>query len=160
MADFGGSDVEAFRAEVRDWLEANFPKELAEDVAAQTAKMQAQPESQAARTWRERMGEKGWGTPTWPAEYGGGGLSGQEARVLQQEMNRAGAFNALSFGMGITMVGPTILDYGTEAQKKTHLPPIIKGEVRWCIGYSEPMRRSRTSGPRRAPGWRRTSRRR
>jgi alkylation response protein AidB-like acyl-CoA dehydrogenase len=84
------------------------------------------------------MGEKGWGTPTWPAEYGGGGLSVPQARVLQQEMARAGAFSPMGFGMGVSMIGPTILDYGTEAQKRTHIPPIVKGEVRWCLGYSEP----------------------
>jgi alkylation response protein AidB-like acyl-CoA dehydrogenase len=88
--------------------------------------------------WRKAIGEKGWATPTWPTEYGGGGLSVAQARVLQQEMAKAGAFNPLMFGMGITMIGPTILDYGTEAQKKTHIPRIARGEVRWCVGYSEP----------------------
>ena len=54
-------------------------------------------------------------------------------------MARAGAFNPLlSFGMGVTMIGPTILDYGTEDQKQRHIPPIVRGEVRWCVGYSEP----------------------
>jgi len=84
------------------------------------------------------MAEKGWGTPTWPKEYGGGGLSGPQAQVLQQEMNRIGGFNPLAAGMGISMVGPTILEYGTEAQKRRHIPKICKGEVRWCLGYSEP----------------------
>ena len=58
--------------------------------------------------------------------------------MLQQEMGRAGAFNPMVQGMGITMIGPTILDYGTEAQKLEHIPRIVKGEVRWCVGYSEP----------------------
>jgi alkylation response protein AidB-like acyl-CoA dehydrogenase len=88
--------------------------------------------------WKRRMGAKGWGTPTWPAAYGGGGLSPQKARVLQQEMSRIGAFNPLMAGMGVTMIGPTILDYGTEAQKRRHIPPIVRGDVRWCVGYSEP----------------------
>jgi alkylation response protein AidB-like acyl-CoA dehydrogenase len=84
------------------------------------------------------MAARGWGTPTWPREYGGGGLSPMAARVLQQEMDRLGAFNPLSIGMGISMVGPTILEYGTEQQKRKHIPPIVRGEVRWCLGYSEP----------------------
>ena len=88
--------------------------------------------------WRKAIGEKGWAVPTWPKELGGGGLSKGEARVLQQEMARIGAFNPLLFGMGITMIGPTIMDYGTEAQKKQHIPPIARGEVQWCVGYSEP----------------------
>ena len=88
--------------------------------------------------WRKAIGEKGWATPTWPAQYGGGGLSGPQARVLQQEMAKAQAFNPLLFGMGVTMIGPTILDYGTEAQKAQHIPPIVRGEVQWCVGYSEP----------------------
>jgi alkylation response protein AidB-like acyl-CoA dehydrogenase len=137
MADFGASDVEAFRAEAREWLEANFPKELAADPMGQVAKMQGQAESEAARTWRERMGAKGWGVPTWPAEYGGGGLSRQQARVLGEEMARIGARNPIG-GMGVMMFGPTLIEYGTEALKRQHLPGIIKGEVRWCQGYSEP----------------------
>jgi alkylation response protein AidB-like acyl-CoA dehydrogenase len=90
-------------------------------------------------TWRTRLADKGWTTPTWPTEYGGGGLTVLKARVLEQEMGKIGAFNPIhSIGMGITMIGPTILDYGTPEQKKRHIPPIVKGEVRWCVGYSEP----------------------
>ena len=137
MADFGGADTEAFRAQAREWLAANFPKKLAKDPLAQVAKMQGQPESDAARTWRERMGAKGWGTPTWPAEYGAGGLSRAEARVLAEEMAAIGARNPIG-GMGVMMFGPTLIEYGTEALKRQHLPGIISGEVRWCQGYSEP----------------------
>ncbi|MCC7267186.1 MAG: acyl-CoA dehydrogenase family protein [Caulobacteraceae bacterium] len=137
MADFGGdTDLEAFRAEARGWLDANFPKSLRGDTGAALMDGPA-PEGDMA-AWKTAMGEKGWGTPTWPAEYGGGGLSPQQARVLQQEMARIGAFNPLTAGMGVTMIGPTIMDYGTEEQKRKHLPPIIRGEVRWAVGYSEP----------------------
>jgi alkylation response protein AidB-like acyl-CoA dehydrogenase len=83
------------------------------------------------------MADKGWGAPTWPTEYGGGGLSGAQARVLQREMARVGAENPVA-GMGTSMFGPTLLEYGTEAQKKRHIPPIVRGELRWCEGYSEP----------------------
>ena len=136
MADFGADvDLEAFRTEARTWLEANFPPALK---GAGMMAMAEGPQSGDLKLWRERIGAKGWATPTWPTEYGGGGLSTQQARVLSQEMGRVGAFNPLMFGMGITMIGPTILDYGTDEQKKTHLPPIVRGEVQWCVGYSEP----------------------
>ncbi|MCB1693384.1 MAG: acyl-CoA dehydrogenase family protein, partial [Pseudomonadales bacterium] len=96
--------------------------------------------TEAADTWRKRMAEKGWIAPTWPKEYGGGGLSHAEARVVAEELHKAGAFNPIPIvaGMGVTMVGPTILEYGTEEQKKKHLPGICSGAVRWCLGYSEP----------------------
>ncbi|HEY8616342.1 acyl-CoA dehydrogenase family protein [Phenylobacterium sp.] len=139
MADFGGDvDLEAFRAEARGWLKENFPESLAGKAGLAMAMMEGLKPEGDLKLWKERIGAKGWGTPTWPTEYGGGGLSNAQARVLQQEMARAGAFNPLTFGMGVTMIGPTILDYGTEEQKRKHIPPIVKGEVRWCVGYSEP----------------------
>ncbi len=138
MADFGG-DVEVFRAEARAWLEANFPEEFKRDPSRQLAMAAvfADDESAEAKTWRTAMGEKGWGTPTWPAEYGGGGLSRQEARVLHEEMAKIGARNPIG-GMGVMMFGPTLIENGTPELKAQHLPGIIKGEVRWCQGYSEP----------------------
>jgi alkylation response protein AidB-like acyl-CoA dehydrogenase len=138
MADFGGPDLEAFRAEAKEWLEANFPKSLGKDVAAQTAAMMS-PEAPTGdqAVWKERMGAKGWGTPTWPKAYGGGGLSPQEARVLAQEMAKIGAVNPIG-GMGVGMFGPTLLEYGTEEQKKKYIPDIVTGKIRWCQGFSEP----------------------
>ncbi|WP_312165582.1 acyl-CoA dehydrogenase family protein [Phenylobacterium sp.] len=139
MADFGSDlGLEDFRAEARAWLEANFPASLRGKPGVAAALMDGAPAEGDVLLWKTRMGEKGWGTPTWPAEYGGGGLSGQQARVLGQEMAKIGAFNPLTFGMGVTMIGPTILDYGTEEQKRRHIPPIVRGDVRWCVGYSEP----------------------
>jgi len=138
MADFGAdTELEAFRAEAAAWLAENFPSSLKGKAALANAEGTGPSGGDFAK-WKKAIGEKGWGTPTWPREYGGGGLSVAEARVLQQEMAKAGAFNPLTFGMGVTMIGPTILDYGTEEQKRTHIPPIVKGEVRWCVGYSEP----------------------
>ena len=84
-----------------------------------------------------RHGEKGWTAPTWPAEYGGGGLTVDEAKVLQEELLAIRANPAIQ-GMGFSMIGPTLLDFGTEAQKAEHLPKIVSGEIRWCQGYSEP----------------------
>ncbi|MDZ7826191.1 MAG: acyl-CoA dehydrogenase family protein [Gammaproteobacteria bacterium] len=90
--------------------------------------------------WRQRLAEQGWGAPTWPTEYGGAGLDHARARVVAQEMGRIGAVNPIPTlaGMGVTMVGPTILEYGTEDQKARHLPGIASGAVRWCLGLSEP----------------------
>ena len=134
MADFGG-DVETFRAEAKDWLAANFPPSLKNEEVAMAAAVG--PLQGDAKLWRDRMGEKGWGTPTWPKQYGGGGLTPAEARVLQSEMNKIGARNPIG-GMGTMMFGPTLLEYGNEEQKQRHIPPIVKGELRWCQGYSEP----------------------
>ncbi|HEX4182594.1 MAG TPA: acyl-CoA dehydrogenase family protein [Caulobacteraceae bacterium] len=139
MADFGAdAELEAFRAEARAWLEANFPSSLQRRGGGPAEDGEVAPSGDLL-LWRQRIGAKGWATPTWPAQYGGGGLSNPQARVLQQEMARVGAFNPfLGEGMGVTMIGPTILDYGTEEQKQRHIPPICRGDVRWCVGYSEP----------------------
>ena len=139
MADDVGAelDLEAFRAEAREWLEANFPPALRGKSMANELQDGDTP-SADLMLWRQRIGDKGWATPMWPKTYGGGGLSVKASRVLQQEMAKAGAFNPLMFGMGITMIGPTLLDYGTEEQLAQHLPGIIKGTARWCVGYSEP----------------------
>jgi alkylation response protein AidB-like acyl-CoA dehydrogenase len=138
MADFGGTDLDAFRSEAREWLEANFPASLRRDPSPVTdaEASGAQLEGDAA-LWKEHMGAKGWGTPTWPANLGGGGLSRAEAKVLAEEMARIGAPNPIG-GMGVIMFGPTLLEYGNEAQLKRHIPPIVKGELRWCQGFSEP----------------------
>ena len=138
MADFGADlELEDFRAGARAWLDANFPAAL-KGKGGMMASEGPQSGDADLKAWKAAIGEKGWATPTWPTQYGGGGLSAPQARVLGQEMAKAGAFNPLTFGMGITMIGPTIMDYGTDAQKTMHLPPIIRGEVQWCVGYSEP----------------------
>jgi len=137
MADFGADDTEAFRAEAKAWLEETFPKALAKDPTAQLARMSGGQESPEALAWRKAMGAKGWGVPTWPKEWGGGGLSRAEARVLAEEMAAIGARNPIG-GMGVMMFGPTLLEYGTEALKRQHMPGIVSGDVRWCQGYSEP----------------------
>lgn len=128
---------EAFRAEVRAFLAAHFPPELKGKSNMLAAVEGPTRESPAQKAWREAMGSRGWGTPTWPKEYGGGGLTRKQARILEEEMARAGAFNPIG-GMGVMMFGPTLLEYGSEAQKAEHLPPICRGEIRWCQGYSEP----------------------
>ena len=137
MADFGG-EQEAFRLEAREWLQANVPTSLVGKADAITdAFMGGGKPTGDMDLWRRRMGEKGWGAPTWPKQYGGGGLTPAEARVLQQEMAAMGVANPI-VGMGTSMFGPTLLEYGTEEQKQRHIPPIVRGELRWCQGYSEP----------------------
>ncbi len=129
MADFGG-DIEAFRAEARGWLEANFPPSLKTEAGRRAG-------GADAKLWRERVANKGWGAPAWPKAYGGGGLSRPEARALAEELGRIGAYNPIG-GLGIMSIGPTILELGTEDQKTRHLPGIARGEKEWCQGYSEP----------------------
>ena len=130
------SDLEAFRAEARKWLEANFPPSLKGANALSFMEGFGSKDPDFLK-WKKAMGEKGWGIATWPAQWGGGGLSKAQARVLNQEMNRIGAFNPIG-GMGVGMFGPTLLEYGNDEQKKKHMPGIAHGTVRWCQGYSEP----------------------
>jgi alkylation response protein AidB-like acyl-CoA dehydrogenase len=137
IADFGGAENDAFRIEAREWLAENFPPSLRADPAAQMAAMMGQTPSPDVALWTRRMGETGWGTPTWPKAYGGGGLSRPEARVLAEEMAAIGARTPIG-GMGVMMLGPTLLEYGTETQKQRHNPHIVRGETRWRQGYSEP----------------------
>jgi alkylation response protein AidB-like acyl-CoA dehydrogenase len=135
------ADLEKFRAETRAWLEANCPLEMRKPVTSEedtfwggcNAKFSSEPQ----RVWFERMRDKGWTAPHWPREYGGGGLDGEEAKIVRQEMAAIGARLPLS-SFGISMLGPALLKYGTEAQKKEHLPKITAGLIRWCQGYSEP----------------------
>jgi len=137
MADFGADvELEPFRAEVAGWIAANFPPALQGQTMLAAAEITR--DDADLKAWRKAFGATGWSAPTWPKEYGGAGLTPAHARVISQELAKAGAFNPLLFGMGITMIGPTILDYGAEAQKQTHIPRIVKGEVQWCVGYSEP----------------------
>jgi alkylation response protein AidB-like acyl-CoA dehydrogenase len=135
MADFGG-ELDAFRTEARGWLEANFPASL-KGRGLLMYQEGGLPDDPEVKAWVQRMGDKGWGTPTWPKAYGGGGLSAAEAKVLQQEMSRIGAWSPIG-GMGVMMFGPTLLEYGTEEQKQRHIPSIVKAEIRWCQGFSEP----------------------
>jgi alkylation response protein AidB-like acyl-CoA dehydrogenase len=130
------TDLEAFRADARAWLKANFPASLAGKGRMMADEGGPSLESDFTR-WKTAMGGKGWGTPTWPRQYGGGGLSNAEARVLQEEMGRIGAFSPIG-GMGVMMFGPTLLEYGNEEQKRKHVPGIVTGTVWWCQGYSEP----------------------
>lgn len=135
------SDLEQFRAETRAWLEDNCPADMripmkSEEEACWGGR-NFEYSSEGQKLWMERMGARGWTVPIWPKEYGGGGLSKAEAKILASEMRRIGARNPLS-SFGIWMLGPALLKFGSEEQKKEHLPKIARGEIRWCQGYSEP----------------------
>ena len=132
--------AEAFRTEVRSWLEENCPPSMRTPMPEEETVWGGRnahfpnPES---KLWLERMASRGWTAPTWPEAYGGGGLDADQNRILQQELGRIQARPALnSFGIG--MLGPALLEYANEQQKQQFLPPIVAGEIRWCQGYSEP----------------------
>ncbi|MEE4299169.1 MAG: acyl-CoA dehydrogenase family protein [Pseudomonadales bacterium] len=129
-------EIEDFRAEARAWIEENCPAGARGpgQIANGSTRIELEPD---VRTWLERCVERGWTTPGWPTEYGGGGLEPRLAQVVAQEMAAARARPPLQ-GMGTTMIGPTLLEFGTEAQKQRHLPKIVRGELQWCQGYSEP----------------------
>ena len=132
--------LDAFREEARAWLEENCPPTMRTPMPADEypgGGRNAKYKNPETKLWLDRMGEKGWTVPTWPKQFGGGGLDAMEARVLQEEMARIGARPAHQ-GMGISMIGPALLEYGNEEQKAEHLPKIAKGEIWWCQGYSEP----------------------
>ncbi|MCK5912115.1 MAG: acyl-CoA dehydrogenase family protein, partial [Caulobacter sp.] len=140
MADFGGTELDTFRAETRAWLEANYPKSLSAPMAEDEAPWGGRKmvwKNPDAKLWLDRMAERGWTAPMWPKEYGGGGLSKAQNKVLEQELRRLKARPAL-MSFGIWMLGPVLLEYATEEQKQRFLPPIVRGEIRWCQGYSEP----------------------
>ena len=128
--------IETFREETRTWLEENCPEEM-RNLSFHWEDAHEVYATDIADVWRQRMAERGWIAPTWPKEYGGGGLNREEATVLSQEMARIKATPASS-GMGLSMIGPTLLEFGTEEQKQRHLPSICDGTINWCQGYSEP----------------------
>ena len=130
-----------FRQEVRDWLEANCPEAMRSpyhseaDVCWGGRDFVFQSEDQ--RLWLERMASRGWTAPSWPREYGGGGLGREHSKVLKEELARIHARPPL-MSFGISMLGPALLKFGSEELKQQHLPLIIRGEIRWAQGYSEP----------------------
>ena len=135
------TDLDTFRSETRAWLEANCPAEMRKPVKSDKdvcwGGRRFAPSSPAQKQWLDVMGQRGWTVPDWPKEYGGGGLSPAETKILREEMRSLGARSPL-YSFGISMLGPALLKYGNEEQKLEHLPKIARGEIRWCQGYSEP----------------------
>jgi alkylation response protein AidB-like acyl-CoA dehydrogenase len=141
MADFGG-DAEAFRTDLRAWLEANYPAALKDpkapvDPEAMWGGRAFDGSDDLQIQWLRAASAKGLTAPTWPTQYGGGGLTAEQARIVEQELSR-GRYRPPLASFGVWMLGPVLLEYGNEAQKAEHLPKITAGQIRWCQGYSEP----------------------
>ena len=134
------SELDTFRSESRAWLEANCPESMRvppTDTNSCWGGRNWEFASEDQKLWLDRMVEKGWTVPTWPRKYGGADLNREQSAVLVEEMTRLGCLPPLS-SFGIWMLGPALLKFGTEELKQQHLPPIARGEIRWCQGYSEP----------------------
>jgi alkylation response protein AidB-like acyl-CoA dehydrogenase len=117
-----------FRIEVRSWLEANLPLAL----RGRTAR----PPPAELMPWYKALSRKGWIAPHWPKHYGGMGATLNEQIIMTEELARIGAPQLPA--QGLNHIGPILMEFGTEAQKVQHLPPIIAGTVIWAQGYSEP----------------------
>ena len=137
LGELNEVDEQHFRADVAEWLSANFPRSLAHKTAQHfwaSASTKVDPDFDL---WLSRVVEKRWSAPTWPQEYGGGGLSKKHAKIIAEEMARIGAFDP-NRTYGAMMLGPTLLEFANEEQKRRFVPPIARGEARWCQGFSEP----------------------
>lgn len=134
------TDLDTFRGEIRSWLDDNCPPSMRtptpenEVVWGGLKEPFHNPES---KTWLDNMASRGFTAPTWPKEYGGGGLSPDENKILQEELRRISARPALN-SFGLWMLGPALLEFASEEQKKQYIPDIVNGRIRWCQGYSEP----------------------
>jgi len=129
--------IDDFRAQTRAWLAQNCPPGARGPGQIPTGSTKIKIEDPDTKLWLTRMAERGWTAPMWPKAYGGGGLTKEQYVVLIEEMRRIDA-RAPLMGMGTSMIGPTLLELGTEDQKRRHIPPIVRGELGWCQGYSEP----------------------
>ncbi len=133
--------LEDFRKEVIDFIEANCAESMRQPMVKESdtywGGRNATFQNEDQERWFTAMAERGWTTPTWPKEYGGGGLSKAEAKILKQEMDKRKCRPPL-LSFGIWMLGPALLQFGSEEQRQQYLPDIIQGKTRWCQGYSEP----------------------
>ncbi|TMC00678.1 MAG: acyl-CoA dehydrogenase [Chloroflexi bacterium] len=127
------SEEEAFRKEVHDFIEKECPKELrGKDV-------NFFQNVGSLLEWRKKVASKGWVAPAWPKEYGGAGMSVMEQFIYSMETARMRAPAPIFIGgLAVAVIGPTIIIYGSEEQKKEHIPPILAGQTMWCQGFSEP----------------------
>ena len=133
-------NLETFRQETREWLEENCPQSMRTPMPEREMPWggrNAEFPNPDTKVWLDRMAERGWTAPTWPKEYGGGGLDKAQHKILQEELARIHARPALA-SFGLWMLGPALLEFASEEQKKRFIPEIVRGEIRWCQGYSEP----------------------
>lgn len=126
-----GPETDAFRREVREFIAQNLPKDIVEPYQAGFF-----ARFEHIHRWHKILHAKGWAAPGWPVEYGGAGWTAEQKFVFEEEISLARAPRLLPFGL--SMVGPVIYTFGSEAQKCRHLPGILSGDVQWCQGYSEP----------------------
>jgi alkylation response protein AidB-like acyl-CoA dehydrogenase len=135
------ADLDEFRQETAAWLDEAVPASLLGKAADPAYRIwggrKPRFPSEDARIWLERAAGRRMTAPTWPVEYGGAGLSREEGRIFEAELAKRKVPPPLS-GFGLTMIGPTLLQYGSDELKREHLPRIARGEIRWCQGYSEP----------------------
>ena len=129
------NELEAFREELRSWITTHCPASLR---AAKSGETPPPANEEDREVWLRAMADRGYTTPRWPKEYGSAGLSKDEARVLGEELAHAGTYSPPVCFFGTAMLGPVLLEFGNEEQKKEHMPKITNGEIRWCQGYSEP----------------------
>ncbi len=127
-------EAEAFRAEVRGWLDANFDAEIA---AGRSRFERGSPEHQRQRAWNHKLADAGYVAISWPAEYGGRGAGLLEQLVLTEELDRVRAPATINY-IGMPNIAPAILQWGTDEQKARFLPPMMRGDEIWCQGMSEP----------------------
>jgi alkylation response protein AidB-like acyl-CoA dehydrogenase len=133
--DFNYSPSEdKFRQEVRFWLDANLPEDLRE---GRDEELSQDERWERHKTWHKKLYEGGWVGLWWPKEYGGRGASVIEQAIFNEELARSGAPGGVNMN-GITLLGPTLMHWGTEEQKQRFLPKILPAEEIWCQGYSEP----------------------
>ena len=131
----------SFGEETRAWLEENCPASMRTPMPADEIPgfgRRARYKNPDTKLWLDRMADRGWTLPMWPAEYGGGGLSKDRTQVLDEELQRINARPALGGGMGTSMIGPALLEFGSPEQCGEHIPKIARGDIWWCQGYSEP----------------------
>ena len=131
----------SFREDTRVWLEENCPESMRTPMPADefpSFGRRARHKNPDTKLWMDRMADRGWTMPMWPAEYGGGGLSKEQTGVLEEELRRINARPALGGGMGTSMIGPALLEFGSPEQCGEHIPKIVRGDIWWCQGYSEP----------------------
>ena len=134
------NELESFSLEVDAWIEEHCPESMRSPMPVSEqvwASSDIHFPTTDSKIWFDAMVSKGWCTPEWPVEYGGGGLSFEESKVLRSRLKFFGCRPA-QINFGISMLGPVILEFGTEAQKKEFLPKISRGEIWWCQGFSEP----------------------
>jgi alkylation response protein AidB-like acyl-CoA dehydrogenase len=128
-----GAEDEAFRSEIRTWLEKNRQYAMA---AQEPLADEGEGDWDARVRWHRKLHEGKWVAVSWPKEYGGRGATLLQNIIFHEELERIGA--SAAGGFGISLLGPTLIHWGTEEQKRRHIPKILSGEEFWCQGYSEP----------------------